>query len=727
MSKAIADKRLLSIPEVSDLRRICDQIPDMIYVKDLEGRFLFANEAIVSNNGLSRLEDLVGRTDFDFLPQDVAQMVADVERQVAQTGQPHFGCEELAFLGDDERWLMISRVPFRDGLGTVIGVIGISRDITAQKVAGRLKDAQATLLELIARGASLSDFLAEVAKTAAHLADGIGLSFVVRPPDDEGQGAVLSQSLTSEQCLAIGKAAQNADWTDIDAVSEKVLKTVAGPTLFQREALKLLPIQSEGRVEGLMIIRSSQGLAGRPDPEIISIAANLAGVAIARDRTDARINFLAEHDPLTGMANRTLLEKQLKASIQAANFSEKAVTVAFLDLDNFKLVNDSLGHSAGDELLKIVAGRVRALIADRGSVARVGGDEFVIVLPQMTAEDSFCLLSEIRDAVNSPISVNDAKLRVTCSIGVAAYPAHANLAEDLLAAADMAMYRAKDSGRDAVAVFDLEMATAARTRLSRIEELRQAIDRNEFVLHFQPQIDARSGRVVGAEALVRWQHPVDGLRYPANFVPLAEETGQISEIGEWVLLEACRKAKAWREMGLQPIRISVNVSARQFQEKRLIETVKEALAQYALEPRLLELEITESLIMKDLQGSILMMHELTALGVTLAIDDFGTGYSSLSALKKFPLSRLKIDRSFISELPNSSEDSAITSAIISMAQSLGIDVIAEGVETMEQALFLIEAGCSDVQGYVFSRPIPADEFAAFVRRAPTSRVPAGPA
>jgi EAL domain-containing protein (putative c-di-GMP-specific phosphodiesterase class I) len=305
---------------------------------------------------------------------------------------------------------------------------------------------------------------------------------------------------------------------------------------------------------------------------------------------------------------------------------------------------------------------------------------------------------------------------VTCSVGVANYPLHGTSAQDLLAAADMAMYRAKDSGRDAVAVFDQQMAVAARTRLSRIEELRLAIDRNEFVLHFQPQVDACSGRVVGAEALVRWQHPLAGLRYPGDFVPLAEETGQIAAIGEWVLLEACKNAKAWQEMGLEPIRISVNVSARQFQEKRLLETVRMALDHCKLEPRFLEVEITESLIMKDLPRSISRMHELTALGVTLAIDDFGTGYSSLSALKKFPLSRLKIDRSFVAELPDSAEDRAITSAIISMAQKLGIDVIAEGVETMAQAGFLIEAGCRDVQGFLFSRPIPAEDFVAFVRR-----------
>jgi PAS domain S-box-containing protein len=365
LSQAIAEERTSPILELIDLRLICDQIPDMIYVKDLAGRFLFANEAIVSNNGLLCLDDLVGRTDFDFLPHDMARIVADVEGQVAQSGQPHFGCEELAFLGEDQRWRMISRIPFRDKAGKIIGVLGTSSDITSQKMADRLKDAQATLLELIARGTNLSTFLEEVCKKTAYLVGGIELSFVLRPQDGERGGLIVSQSLTREQRIAVERIAR-ADWTDLDGLLKNLEHSVAGVAPIIGEALKLLPIQSEGCVEGVMMIHSTKDLDDGPRREIISIAANLAGVASAKDRTDGRIAFLAEHDSLTGMANRLLLEKWLESSIEAANKAAHQVTVAFLDLDNFKLVNDSLGHSAGDELLKIVATRVCGLIADRG-------------------------------------------------------------------------------------------------------------------------------------------------------------------------------------------------------------------------------------------------------------------------------------------------------------------------------------------------------------------------
>jgi diguanylate cyclase (GGDEF)-like protein/PAS domain S-box-containing protein len=537
------------------LESMINQLPDYIYAKDLEGRFLFANHAVVVNNGLSDLKELVGRTDFDFLPDEAAQLATEVERRVAETGIPDFGCEELAFRGEGERWLMISRVPLRDESGKVVGVIGASRDITAQKTAERLAQ------------------------------------------------------------------------------------------------------------------------------------------------------FLANHDPLTGMANRALLDQKLNLAMHEADV-RGGMALAFLDLDNFKLINDSLGHSIGDQLLKIVASRISGMTRDQGSLARIGGDEFVLILEHMETDSYLARLSAIREAVARPVILGGIELRVTCSIGVASYPRDGGSAEELLASADMAMYRAKELGRDGIAVFSSEMAADVKKKLSRTDELRQALIRDEFVLHFQPQVDVRTGRIVGAEALIRWNHPSAGLVYPGDFISLAEETGLIVPIGAWVLQTACRSAMAWRDKGLPPIRISVNVSARQFQEAGLIETVAAALKDSGLDPAWLELELTESLIMKDLVGSVARMHELEQLGVRLAVDDFGTGYSSLSALKRFPLSRLKIDRSFVADIPDDADDMAITSAIISLAQKLGLEVIAEGVETEEQARFLIESGCNEIQGYLLGRPEP---------------------
>jgi diguanylate cyclase (GGDEF)-like protein/PAS domain S-box-containing protein len=699
------------------LQSIIDQIPDLIYVKDLEGHFLFANHAIVANNGLSRLEDLVGRTDFDFLSAEVAQIATDVERMVAETGQPHFGCEELAFRGDDERWLMISRVPFRDEEGRVIGVIGVSRDITAQKSAARLKDTQSQLLEMIARGVSLPGFLDALSRMISELSDDLHAVFLSEGPEGEGPHYVAAPTLNPEYRAIASTMIAPAIRTDTKGLAPTLARTFKEAGISDREyQCACFPILSDGRIEGILALHSPEGVRNRADlAEFIGIALNMAGIAIARHRAEARIGFLADHDPLTGMANRMLLDRRLRSALQAADAAGSEVGLAFLDLDNFKLINDSLGHSVGDQLLKVVANRVCELTSSGGSLARIGGDEFVIIFEHMARDDYLSRLSAIRDAVARPISFDGVDLRVTCSIGVASYPDHGKSAEELLAAADMAMYRAKELGRDGMILFDLEMAADVNRKVCLAEELRQALDSDEFVLHFQPQVDARTGKVLGAEALIRWNHPAKGLVYPGDFIALAEETGQIVSIGDWVLRSACRQAKAWQDMGLEPLRISVNVSARQFQEKSLIASVAAALEESRLDPEWLELEITESMIMKDLAGSIARMHELKALGIMLAVDDFGTGYSNLSALKRFPLSRLKIDRSFIIDLSDDPDDMAITSAIISLAQKLGLDVIAEGVETERQAEILIENGCHEIQGYLYSRPVKAELFAPFLR------------
>jgi diguanylate cyclase (GGDEF)-like protein/PAS domain S-box-containing protein len=701
------------------LESMINQIPDYIYAKDLEGRFLFANHAIVVNNGLSDLKDLIGRTDFDFLPYNAAQMATEVERRVAETGLPDLGSGELAFRGEGERWLMISRVPLRDASGTIIGIVGASRDITAQKSAERLMQAQSSLLELIARGTPLSDFLERLARMIAGLADGVHAAFLVATPDRGELRLVAAPTLNEEYRRLADAAAVRTMQADlgITAAALDVVFEDAGISEFQHTCCCSAIAGIDGQIEGILALHLPAAAMSQSDfSEFLSIAVHMSGIAIARHRAEARIRFLADHDPLTGMANRTLLDRKLTSAMQKADARGDGMALAFLDLDNFKLVNDSLGHAIGDQLLKVVADRICELTRDQGSLARIGGDEFVIILDEADCVRYPAQLSAIRDAVARPIVLSGIEIRVTCSIGVACYPANGRTAGELLASADMAMYRAKELGRDGIAIFTSEMAASVRRKLSRTDELRQALLRDEFALHFQPQVDIRMGRIVGAEALIRWNHPTEGLLHPGDFISIAEETGLIVPIGDWVIRTACRRAKAWQEMGLDPIRLSVNVSPRQFQEKRLIETVASALAESRLDPAWLELEVTESLIMKDLAGSVARMHDLKALGVSLAVDDFGTGYSSLSALKRFPLSRLKIDRSFITDIPHDADDMAITSAIISLAQKLGLKVIAEGVETEEQAGFLIESGCDEIQGYLFSRPVAEGQFTAMLQK-----------
>jgi diguanylate cyclase (GGDEF)-like protein len=385
------------------------------------------------------------------------------------------------------------------------------------------------------------------------------------------------------------------------------------------------------------------------------------------------------------------------------------MTLAFLDLDNFKLVNDSLGHHAGDALLKIVAARMQQCVRASDSIVRLGGDEFVVLIngAMRKGERVEDRLRAVREAVAEPVLIEGRSFQITCSMGVAAYPEHGRNATELMARADAAMYRAKEIGRDAMQVFTAELANRAHEKLERQEELRHALAQGELFLQYQPQMDLATGRIFAVEALIRWRHPERGLIGPGDFIPLAEETGLIGPIGDWTLRAACRQNKAWQESGLPPIVVSVNVSARQFQEKDWVERVAAALAESGLEARYLELELTESLIMQDVQQAVETMHRLEKLGVHLAIDDFGTGYSSLSSLKRFPVGRLKIDRSFVQDLPDDGDDAAIARAVISLAHTLQLRVIAEGVETREQVDFLRDAGCDEIQGYYLSRPIDA--------------------
>jgi len=417
------------------------------------------------------------------------------------------------------------------------------------------------------------------------------------------------------------------------------------------------------------------------------------------------------------LPNRMLLMDRLGQAILHGKRDGGWAAVVFADLDNFKLINDSLGHNAGDVVLRTVAKRMTDSIRSTDSVVRMGGDEFVIVLAdQLNSADAVsATLERMRAAIAQPIQVGEQSLRVSSSMGVATYPNDGKDPETLLRNADTAMYQAKGLGRDNFQFFTDTMNTQVQGTLSLREDLRSAVERAEFHLVYQPQVDLTSGAVFAVEALLRWQHPTRGMVPPGQFIPLAEESGLIVQLGDWVLREACRQAKAWQDGGLPPVGMCVNVSARQFRDKGWIDRVLSALHDSGLEPRYLELELTESLLMQDVDQAIAIMRELQAKGVQFAIDDFGTGYSSLSALKNFPVARLKIDRSFVRSLPENADDRGIAAAVISLGQKLNMRVIAEGVETKAQMDFLRANECDEIQGYYFSKPVGADELAASLR------------
>ena len=440
-----------------------------------------------------------------------------------------------------------------------------------------------------------------------------------------------------------------------------------------------------------------------------------------------RMSYLAQHDSLTDLPNRILLNDRLNQAMALAHRHQQQLAVLFLDVDRFKHINDSLGHAVGDRLLQSMAQRLLGCVRKSDTVSRQGGDEFVILLSEVThAQDAAVSAEKILMALSTPHRIDQHDLHVTASIGIATYPDDGTEAETLMKHADFAMYHAKDNGRNNYQFFTPDMNVRAVERQSLENGLRHALERQEFVLHYQPTINLETGAIVGVEALIRWRHPQRGLVPPAQFMPVAEECGFIVAIGRWVLREACRQARAWQDAGLPPIRIAINVSAAELRDKDFVAGVSAILTETGLEPRYLELELTETFLMQDSTSTAAVLQALKDMGVQLALDDFGTGYSSLSHLKRFPIDTLKIDRSFVRDLTTDADDASIVSAVISMGKSLHMRVVAEGVESREQVAFLHEQSCPEGQGYYFSRPMVAKEFAKLLRRSVTEpRPPAG--
>lgn len=431
----------------------------------------------------------------------------------------------------------------------------------------------------------------------------------------------------------------------------------------------------------------------------------------ARKQAEERLEHLAHHDPLTGLPNRELLARRLAEAIGKSIKDRDRVTVLFVDLDKFKLVNDGLGHGVGDALLQIVADRLQKCVTSEDTVARIGGDEFVVLLSDApTGDELRALVDGIRSHIGETVVIQGRSFSVTASVGVAAYPDHGESAETLLRNADAAMYRAKQFGRDNHQLYAQSMNRGALEHINVVEALRHAIARQELRLEYQPLVELDTGRVIAAEALLRWTSAVLGPLSPAQFIPVAEETGLIVPIGEWVLEQACQQQKIWQSKGLSDMAVCVNVSARQFVDPAFIQSIEGALGRSGLSPAALELELTETMIMEDLANAQVKMAALNKMGVRLSIDDFGTGYSSLSALKRFPIQRLKIDKSFIQGARTDPNDGAIVTAVISLGQKLNLKVLAEGIETRDQLDFLVSNGCKEGQGYFFSRPKTPDQF-----------------
>ena len=436
--------------------------------------------------------------------------------------------------------------------------------------------------------------------------------------------------------------------------------------------------------------------------------------AIERKRLEERLAHLAQYDHLTGLANRALFQDRLENAIAQARRLSVKFALLLLDLDRFKDVNDTMGHPTGDMLLKQVAARLAEGVRETDTVARLGGDEFAIIATNLAETTDMAIVAQkILDALSVPYVLDGHKVFTNASIGITVYPSDADSPDTLLKYADIALYHAKDSGRGTCRFYDSAMNARAQVRKALENELRPALERGEFVLHYQPKVGTFDHGFVGAEALIRWNHPGRGVVYPAEFISVAESTGLILAIGEWVLEAACAQCVAWLECGLPPIPIAVNVSPIQFRRAEFVDTVTRVIESTGIDPVALELEITENMIMENVPEVMGLLHDLHRLGISLSIDDFGTGYSSLAYLKRFPVDKLKIDQSFIRDIAHDPDDAAITRAIITLGESLNLAVIAEGVESEDQLAFLRREGCGEIQGYVISKPLTADDFAAW--------------
>jgi diguanylate cyclase (GGDEF)-like protein len=436
------------------------------------------------------------------------------------------------------------------------------------------------------------------------------------------------------------------------------------------------------------------------------------------EAANRQLRYLATHDALTGLPNRVLLEDRLSQAIARSDRDQRPFAVMLLDLDRFKLINDSFGHRAGDELLKEVARRLTGIMRSADTVARLGGDEFVLILSDTPDRGEIDAIAQrVVSALEPPVMIADVAIHASPSVGIALYPLHATTGETIVAHADAAMYCAKQRGRGNVQYFEPGMAGLMQDKVRLESELHDALAAGQLELHYQPKVDTASGFVHGAEALIRWRHPERGMVPPNEFIPLAEESGMIAAIGEWVVREACRQARAWQLAGLPALRVAVNVSATQFRSGDLAQVVSSALVDAELEARFLEIELTETAVMTNPEESIAILEQLSRMGVLVSVDDFGTGYSSMSYLRRLPIDKLKIDRSFINEIMSRPDDASIVGAIISLAHSLRLKVVAEGVETREQLSFLQALGCDQYQGYHFSAALAAADFEALVRRA----------
>jgi diguanylate cyclase (GGDEF)-like protein/PAS domain S-box-containing protein len=728
-------------------RDAMDRCGDSIYLVDRSTlRFVDVNATASEKMGYSRDELLrMGPADLLKMPSEEIEKNYDT---VIAAGARGLRTESLARAKDGrESVAEMHRRPLRVGNRWL--VVSIARDITRRKRAeqaavrlGRMYAALSATEEAILRTKSPEELYQRVCNAAVDGGKFLTTVILLKEPESPrlrvvaGSGVGLTTwrqaEISSDDATPIGRGlVGTACRTGQPCVSQDFMndeRTRPWHDLAQQHgvaAAAAVPIRRADATTGVMLFYSDEKRAF--DDEIVKLLGRMVeSVAYALDnfdreteriRSQERIQYLATHDGLTGLPNRAMFNELLRLGVETGRRYERKFAVLFVDLDRFKFVNDTLGHEAGDVLLKEMSTRFKECLRASDVVARLGGDEFVFLIQEVgDAAQVTTVARKVLSAALRPVEILGQECRVTASVGIAMYPADATDEQSLMKNADMAMYLAKEEGKNNFQFYSKNIKSQSLERMAIETQLRRALDNNEFTLHYQPKMDSKSGQINGVEALLRWQNRELGSVSPMQFIPVAEETGMIIPIGRWVLRSACAQNVAWQRAGLPAICVAVNLSMRQFADPDLVKDIAATLEETGLPSHLLELELTESMVMHNVERAVKLLTTIKGMGVRLAIDDFGTGYSSLAQIKRFPIDTLKVDRSFIREIPNDTEDRAIAEAIIAMGKTLSLTVVAEGVETKEQEQFLRERACDEMQGYYFSRPTPPEEFEKLLRK-----------
>ena len=691
-----------SVPAISLLEATLDTIPDLIWLKDANGVYLSCNRQFERLYATSRA-DLVGKTDYDFVDAELADFFRAHDQKAIATGRSVTNEEWLTFAGDRYRGLFETvKTPMYDPLGNLVGVLGVARDITEHKKR-----------EEALRNSELRLNVALEATRIGIWDWNVKQDTWVATPSYYTMHGYEPLGCTGDRERELQKLHPD----DRDMVMEKVHSVLSGAAIGYQYEARILGTDGIYHWVGVRCTTIEFDADDKP--------ARMLGVRIDIDdikRARQRVEWLALHDSLTGLPNRVALQKKFSHAATAAKREGVPIALLFVDLDRFKNVNDTLGHRIGDQLLKAVAERLQSILSDRAMVARQGGDEFVIVLPGVDKVQAIRTAEQLQVALSERYQLEQNELVVTPSIGISLFPRDGEDFDTLYRCADAAMYSAKHLGRNRYVFFSEEMQ-AQSARILELENcMRKALEKDEFSLHYQPQISLHDGRIIGVEVLLRWHSAELGNISPAEFIPVAEDSGQILAIGEWVLRRAAEQMRQWLSIGFPKMTVAVNLSAVQFRHSNVLEFVSRILTESGLPADCLELELTERVAMDDPEGAIATMDALHARGVRTSIDDFGTGYSSLNYLKRFPVYKLKIDQSFVKNMTTSASDRSIVAAIISLGKNLGMLTLAEGVETAEQLNLLQMLGCDEVQGYYLSRPLPAAEFERYVLSSQSSLV-----